>query len=158
MTVGTGLEPMMRLLTAVDELAGEGVLADVFVQSGSNTEFRPRFCRHEALVPLEHFEELVRDAELVICHAGAGTAIQVLRAGKTAVMMPRRKHLAEVVDDHQLELVGALAEAGRVVAAYTPEELRPAIIEARRRATTASATEPPRMLALVRAALEDVTR
>ncbi len=152
-TVGTGLEPMMRLLMKVDELAGAGVLDDVFVQSGNNPAFRPRHCKCESLMPLERFEAMVATAELVICHAGAGTAIQVLRAGKQAVMMPRRKKHGEVVDDHQLELVRALAEEGRVVPVYEAEELEPAIAEARRRAAIPSVAEPARMIALVEAAL-----
>ncbi len=148
----------MRLLRAVDELAGEGLLGEVLVQAGSNPEFSPRHCRAVKLMPLEEFEARVRQAELVICHAGAGTAIQVVRAGKVAVMMPRRKKYGEVVDDHQIELVRALAEAGRVVPAYEPEELRAAIAEARRRAADARPPEPTRMMQLVAAALDEVTR
>lgn len=48
-------------------------------------------------------------------------------------MMPRRKKYEEHIDDHQVELVQALAAEGRVIPAYEPEDLPGAIMEAMKR-------------------------
>ncbi len=155
-TVGTGLEPMMRLLVAVDRLAGEGVLGEPLVQAGHYPDFRPRHCRAVRFLPLEQMQERIAEAELIICHAGAGTAILVLGAGKVPVMMPRRKRYGEVIDDHQLELTRALGQAGRVVPAYEADELGEAIAQARQHSATRPAAEPPRMMRLVEQALREL--
>ena len=48
-------------------------------------------------------------------------------------MIPRRKKSAEIVNDHQVELVMALAEEGRIVPACETEDLPSAIAEAMKR-------------------------
>ena len=154
--VGTRLEPFMRLLDEIDRLAGEGLLEDVFVQSGHNPDFAPRHCRHEPFMPLERFEALIAAAELVICHAGAGTTIQVIRSGKIPLVMPRRLKHGENVDDHQMELTRELVAQGRAVAAYEPADLEAAVGRARELSAIAEPPPPARMLALVREAIEEL--
>ena len=158
-TVGNATQPFPRLLEAVDRLAGEGVFPGeaVHIQSGNNPGFRPAHCRQEAFLSLEQFEDMVQQADLIISHAGAGTLLQVLQAGKVPVVMPRRREYGEIIDEHQMELVKALAAEGRIVPAFSPEELPPAIQQART-SSGRPATGPSRMLALVAEAIEQLRR
>jgi exopolysaccharide biosynthesis glucuronosyltransferase PssE len=135
-TVGNATQGFRRLLDRVDQLAGENAFRKkemVFIQSGNNTEFHPLNCKHESFLNMETFRAKIREADLVITHAGAGTLLSALQAGKIPVVMPRRKKYGELVDDHQVELVKALTADGRIIPAYEPEELPLAIEECRRR-------------------------
>jgi UDP-N-acetylglucosamine transferase subunit ALG13 len=157
-TVGNATQGFSRLLKAVDELTGKGVFESdsVFIQSGNNPDFFPSHCKHEPFLPMEEFARKVCDADLIVCHAGAGTLLHVLRAGKVPVVMPRRKKYGEHVDDHQLELVQVLASEDRVIPAYEPEDLPTAIEEPRRRNRQPVPPSPSLMQSLVAQAIEDL--
>lgn len=79
---------------------------------------------------MEEFMRQVRDAELLIMHAGAGSILHAAEAGKIPVVMPRRAARGEHVNDHQVELAQALAQAGKVVLADGPDDLARAAREA----------------------------
>lgn len=157
-TVGNATQGFPRLLEGVDRLAGQGFFSDkvVVIQIGNNPGFRASHCKQQDFFPMYQFAQMIREADLLICHAGAGTLIHVLQAGKVPVVMPRRKKYGEHVDDHQVELVMALASEGRVVPAYELEDLPEAIAEARRRQTQQVPLPPSQMLALVAQAIKEL--
>jgi UDP-N-acetylglucosamine transferase subunit ALG13 len=138
-TVGNAHHGSLRLLNAVESLAAAGEFGDekVITQSGNNPDFKPQYCENRPFVNMDEFHELVREARVVICHAGAGTLSAVLRTSKTPVVMPRRLKYNEIVDDHQPELLEAFASRGLVVPAYEVDDLPRAIREAAERAPVA---------------------
>jgi UDP-N-acetylglucosamine transferase subunit ALG13 len=134
-TVGNATDGFRRLLDAVESLAAAGGLpAPLVIQSGNNPGFASRHGVVRPFLPMEEFEDHVRRARLVIGHAGAGTVLHALAAGRIPVVMPRRARYGELVDDHQAEFVEHLARAGRVIAAWEPADLPAAIREALGRA------------------------
>jgi beta-1,4-N-acetylglucosaminyltransferase len=149
-TVGNATQGFHRLLDAVDRLAGEGLWGDeeILIQYGNNPGFRAAHCRLEDFLPMDRFVKLIGKASLVISHAGAGTILHALQAGQVPVIMPRRKQYGEAIDNHQLELVQALASAKRIVPAYEPDDLAQAVVEARGHTRSCSSL-PSRMLGLV---------
>ena len=76
---------------------------------------------------MDAFERLVAESALVILHAGAGSVIQAIHAGKFPLVMPRRADLGEHVDDHQLEFAQELSDLGKVVLATNAREMRQGI-------------------------------
>ena len=157
-TVGNPTQGFRRLLDAVDRLGGEGFFNEemVLIQSGNNAGFCPTNCKHEPFLAMEDFARKVNEAELIISHAGAGTLLHVIQAGKVPVVMPRQMRHGEHVDDHQVELTKVLASEGRVIPAYEPEDLPGAIEEARRRNTQPVPSPPSLMLNLVAQAIEEL--
>lgn len=157
-TVGNATQGFGRLLNKIDDLAGQGFFADeqVFIQAGNNSDFIASNCRQENFLSPDQFTEMIGNADLVISHAGAGTLIQVLGAGKIPVVMPRHQQYSEHVDDHQVELVKALASEGRVIPAYEPEDLPEAIISGQRRNRQPVPAQPSQMIALVSEAIEEI--
>lgn len=54
----------------------------------------------------------MRRADVVIAHAGIGSALASLDAGRPPILVPRLKRHAEHVDDHQLEIAQTLSDRG----------------------------------------------
>ncbi|WP_336033509.1 glycosyltransferase [Geodermatophilus sp. FMUSA9-8] len=71
----------------------------------------------------EQFERAALDADCVVTHAGVGTVLGLLEHGISPVVVPRRRHRGEHVDDHQRQLVALLRQAG-VGCPVELEELR----------------------------------
>lgn len=112
--VGTQKFPMDRLLAELDRLAGSGALDEpVFMQTGvSTSEFR--HCRSNSFLDKAEMAAKVAESSLVICHAGVGSILMALQAGKKVIVVPRRAMFAEHVDDHQVEIARSFARAGYV--------------------------------------------
>jgi len=157
-TVGNARQRFRRLLDAVDRLAGQGIFADeaVIIQSGHDPDFHPLHCKCIPFVPLDAFTRILREAEVVISHGGAGALYHAFLAGKIPVVMPRLEKYGEHVDDNQIDLVRALASEGRVVPAYEPEDLLDAVSDVRRRAPPKLYRSPTRTLSLVARAIEEL--
>ena len=53
----------------------------------------------------------MREADVVVAHAGVGTALAALEVGKCPVLVPRRLAHGEHVDDHQVQIASELGES-----------------------------------------------
>ena len=63
----------------------------------------------------EQFDRHVKWADVVVTHAGVGSAMRILELGKAPYMVPRRMSRGEHVDDHQLQIVDYLQGRGLAV-------------------------------------------
>lgn len=124
-SVGNATQPFPRLLDAVFKIAPR-LPQPVVIQHGS-TPVANTDCFAAPFIAMAEFERLVSEAELLILHAGAGSVIHAVRAGKVPVLMPRRAQFGELVDDHQLEFARALAQTGRVILAEQVGDLGSAV-------------------------------
>ena len=104
-TTGTNEQPFDRLVRAAAELA-EG--EDAFVQYGASREPHGRG-EWVDFLDFDVLAERMREARVVVCHAGVGSIMLARRCGHRPVVMPRRFELGEAVDDHQLHLAPAAA-------------------------------------------------
>jgi len=158
-TVGNATQGFRRLLDAVNKLAGNGSLKgeEVYIQSGHNADFRPKHCEYKPFLSMDEFQRYMERADLVICHGGC-TQLQAVRMGKTPVVMPRQKKYGEHINDHQIQLVRALAAEGRIVPAYEPEDLPEAIERAKRESKQLLSSQSSRMFELVSKGIEDLLR
>jgi UDP-N-acetylglucosamine transferase subunit ALG13 len=113
--VGTHVQGFDRLLSAVDGAVENGLLpAPARGQSGESDYEASHLELARFMVP-EQMDEAVARARYVVCHAGSGMISSALRAGRRPIVMPRMKAYGEHVDDHQLQIVTKLADAGLVV-------------------------------------------
>ncbi len=117
--VGASQFPFDRLLRAVDELPRAEPLV---VQHGPSA-IRPADARCLQFVPLHNLAELVREARVVVTHAGVGSILLALSNGKRPFVVPRRRAFGETVDDHQLESARRFAQAGLVHLVEDPRQL-----------------------------------
>jgi beta-1,4-N-acetylglucosaminyltransferase len=111
-TVGS-TRPFDRLVRAADELAS---LVDerITIQRGAGS-YQPGVARHVRFVDGGQMQKWLSEARVVISHAGAGSILGALRAGKPLVLAPRMCRLGEHMDDHQFELAEALMERGQAM-------------------------------------------
>ncbi len=121
-TVG-GQMPFDRLIRAVDEWAeSRGRGDEVFAQIAGG-EHTPRSCEWVRLLSAAEFREKVESATAIVAHAGMGSILTALEAGKPILVLPRRGDLRETRNDHQIATARALSERGQVHIAMDESEL-----------------------------------
>lgn len=139
-TVGSSPRPCRRLLDWLDSLAASGALpGPVLVQSNAEHP-HPRAYKTVPFLPAQELDRYLRDADIVICHGGAGILGACLKWGRHPIVVPRRASQGEAVNDHQLMLCRALAERGLITVCDRQEELAAAL--RLRPAASAQATAP----------------
>jgi UDP-N-acetylglucosamine transferase subunit ALG13 len=134
-TVGTHEQPFDRLVRAAAEL---DVDEPVVVQYGSSGLAHGPGEWFDYL-SFDELAEYARAARVFVCHAGVGSIVLARRFGHRPVVVPRRHHLGEHVDDHQLSLATRLGDAGVVTVLEDPESLGSLVDEQGR---AASESEP----------------
>ena len=129
-TLGTHEQPFARALDLVAELEFEE--EEVLVQYGA-TPARSDLTNVKWVDYLEWdaLTQTMRRAEVVISHAGVGSAVTAIRAGKKPVVVPRLARLGEHVDDHQLQLAERLAQRELALVCGLGESLSGVVDEAR---------------------------
>ncbi|MBE2320242.1 hypothetical protein DVA67_030020 [Solirubrobacter sp. CPCC 204708] len=120
---GASQFPFDRLLRAVETLSGD---ERVVAQYGCSA-VQPRNAECVDFVPMARLAELVREARVVITHAGVGSILLCLSNGRRPVVVPRFKRFDETVDDHQVESSRRFAGAGLVTLVEDPSRLAEAI-------------------------------
>ena len=106
LTVGSEL-PFDRLVRAVDDWAGRHGDTEIFGQlcEPGETDHRPKNFEWTARLDPPEFRRRVAEASHLVGHAGMGTIIDALTQCKPLLMMPRRAHLRETRNDHQVATV-----------------------------------------------------
>lgn len=66
----------------------------------------------ERMLPWHELRARISEADVVIAHAGVGSALEALAAGKMPVLVPRRVTHGEHVDDHQAQIAADLHTRG----------------------------------------------
>jgi UDP-N-acetylglucosamine transferase subunit ALG13 len=127
-TVGNALVPFDRLLGWVDEALAALPVPFAGVCQHGPSRVRPRGLEPREGLPRQVFEAEMAAADVVICHAGVGTLWSAIHEGHRPLVVARRAALGEIVNDHQLEIVDALASEGRIEAIGDAEGLREALL------------------------------
>ncbi|GAA3914784.1 glycosyltransferase [Actinoplanes auranticolor] len=93
---------------------------DVLWQVGSTVvDKMPAGARKQ--VPITEMRQALAEADAVISHAGVGSALAAMQAGKRALYVPRRRAFGEHVDDHQVAMARELEGRKLVVAREAPQ-------------------------------------
>jgi len=111
-----------RLVKAVDDLTGQQLIKNAFIQTGFST-YQPKHCQWTKAMDFQQFEQRMDQADIIITHGGAGCIAGTLERNKPAIVVPRLKKYNEHNNDHQLELTSVLEKSGRVLAVYDIKNL-----------------------------------
>ena len=96
-------------------------------------------------VPHDELKRAVAEADVVIAHAGTGSAITAIEAGKHPVLVPRLARFREHIDDHQIQIASELQRRGLATMVHADQLDDEVLASAARRSATA-ATPPPFVL------------
>ena len=118
--------PFDRLLSELERVDG----AEPMVVQHGPSMLRPAGATCFEYVSFPRLVELIREARVVVTHAGVGTILVALKNGKRPLVVPRLVRYGEAVDDHQLDLGRRLAEQGLVVLVEDPTDLPQAVAAA----------------------------
>lgn len=124
--LGTQKFPFDRLVHAADSLADSAEF-DVYIQYGTS-EVPLEHARGCALMPKDDFTDYLRACDVFITHGGVGSIRSALAVGKRVVAVPRLEQYGEHIDDHQIEIVRALAKRGWIYPCEDVEEL-PTVVQ-----------------------------
>lgn len=113
--LGTQDKPFNRLLEAVEKQIENGIIKDkVIVQSGF-TKYDSKTMEIFDLIPMKKFNQLVKEANLIITHGGVGSILGALRANKKVIAVPRDKQYKEHTNNHQKQIVNKFEELGYIL-------------------------------------------
>lgn len=109
--------PFDRLVRAMDEWAAAHPDVAVEIQIGRG-KYEPVHASFVRLMPVDRYRRRVADARLFVAHAGMGSIIAAIEAGKPLLMLPRLRVEGEHNTDHQLATAASIgARPGLHVAA-----------------------------------------
>lgn len=114
-SVGTQARGFIRLLNAVEELIRKYNITEEVVAQIGNSKFQSDRIKCYPFVSENEFKEYVNKASLIITHAGSGALFSAIKTGKKVIAVARLKKYNEMIDDHQLELLGKLVEGGYIL-------------------------------------------
>ena len=110
-TLGTQDKHFPRLLEAVEKL---NLKEKIIAQTGS-TDFNSNKMEIHKFLSQDEFNKYMKEARIVITHAGVGTIIYGLTIHKTMIVAPRLKKYGEHVNDHQLQILETFSKDGYII-------------------------------------------
>jgi len=119
LTVGSQI-PFDRLVRAVDIQENSET---VFAQIGAS-DYTPQYIKYVKFMEKDEFDRQLETCSAVISHAGMGTIIQSVIAGKPLLVVPRLKKYNEVVNDHQMASAKRFESLGYLLVAYDTDEIQ----------------------------------
>lgn len=120
-SVGTQLS-FDRLIKTVDAWLEKHPNEQAFFQIAEG-EYQPQHGEMQRYVGADKYQEIFESSDLIISHAGMGTIIAGLEAGKSVIVMPRRFALGEHRNDHQMATASRIGELGGAEVAWNEDEL-----------------------------------
>ena len=94
--------------------------ADVLWQTGDTDVSGLGIVGHHA-IPERELTRGDPEADVLVAHAGVGTALAAFEVGKCPVLVPRRVAHGEHVDDHQTQIAAELSNRGLAVSVEADE-------------------------------------
>jgi UDP-N-acetylglucosamine transferase subunit ALG13 len=117
-TLGTSPHGFRALVTGLLRVIPAGV--ETLWQTGS-TPVADLPIRARPWLSPDELAGALRQADVVVTHAGVGATLDALDAGRCPIVVPRRPTAGEQVDDHQLQLAAELERRGLAISCTCSE-------------------------------------
>jgi len=112
--------PFLSLVDRMQQIVPEGV--EVLWQVGADFPVDRRPIGAREVVTTTELDAWVDSADVIVAHAGVGSALTLLQHGRTPVLVPRSALRGEHIDEHQRLIAQELTTRGLAVSA-SPSDL-----------------------------------
>ena len=92
------------LIKTLDDLIAKGIITDKVICQIGKGAYQPRHCEYFRYT--DEIEPYIDQADLVICHGGTGSVLNLLLQEKKFLAVAN----TELADDHQSEFLSAIAK------------------------------------------------
>lgn len=118
-TVGTtAFESLIKAVDVISSQIEENIICQI-----ADGKYTPKNCEYFRFKPT--LENEFKNADLVICHGGAGTLFKLLELNKKIISIPNLERL----DKHQTDLIDTLSEWNHIISCYELTELKTKILD-----------------------------
>lgn len=115
-TLGTQDKQFYRILEALeDKLARNLIKDEVVVQAGCSADFKSKYMKIFDLIPMDEFDDMIKNCDLLITHGGVGSIITGLKNDKKVIAAARLSKYNEHVNDHQLQIIDNFSKNGYIL-------------------------------------------
>jgi UDP-N-acetylglucosamine transferase subunit ALG13 len=116
--------------------------ADVLWQTGDTDVSGLGIVGHHA-IPERELSQAIAEADVLVAHAGVGTALAALELGKLPILVPRRLSHGEHVDDHQTQIATELSGRGLALSVEADDLTLDHLLAAAATRVATLPTDPP---------------
>jgi len=115
-TLGTQDKKFYRLLEAVQKQIDNKIIKDkVVVQAGCSSDFQTKDMEIFDLIPMDDFDKLINECDILITHGGVGSIITGLKNNKKVIAAARLEKYGEHTNDHQLQIIDNFSNSGYIL-------------------------------------------
>lgn len=114
-TVGTQPNGFLRCLKEVEKLIDQYNITEEVVAQIGYTNFETTKYKTIPFTGENEFKEYIKNASVIITHAGSGAIFNSIKAGKKIIAMARLHDFNEMADNHQTEIVKKLSDGGYLI-------------------------------------------
>lgn len=115
-TLGTQDKKFYRLLEAVQKQIDNKTIKDkVVVQAGCSSDFKTKDMEIFDLIPMDDFDRLINECDILITHGGVGSIITGLKNNKKVIAAARLEKYGEHTNDHQLQIIDNFSNSGYIL-------------------------------------------
>lgn len=126
-TLGTQDKPFTRLLDAVQQLIDKGIIEDKVVVQAGCSKYESKDMEIFDLIPMDDFERLMSECDLLITHGGVGSIVSGLNKNKKVIAIPRLAKYGEHVNDHQKQIIDNFNKKEYIIGIEETDELEDAL-------------------------------
>ena len=113
--LGTQDKSFYRLLKAVDDQIEIGNIKEKVIVQAGETKYFSKNMEIFDLIPMDKFDNLIKEADLIISHGGVGSIITALKNNKKVIACARLMKYKEHTNDHQLQIIDNFVKAGYIM-------------------------------------------
>lgn len=114
-TLGTQDKSFKRLLDAIEKQIDNGIIKDKVIVQAGYTDYISNKMEILKIIPMEDFENYIKECDLLITHAGVGSIMAGLNNNKKVIAAARLKEYNEHTNDHQKQIATEFEKMGYII-------------------------------------------
>lgn len=114
-TLGTQDKSFKRLLDAIEKQIDNGIIKDKVIVQAGYTDYISNKMEILKIIPMEDFDNYIKECDLLITHAGVGSIMAGLNNNKKVIATARLKEYNEHTNDHQKQIATEFEKMGYII-------------------------------------------